>query len=116
MIAVIVTSYWRHGKILDRCLSLVRSKADFLVCGFDRGNHNPEFPWMHLVDLAIVGRWGKNPRFIGEYQATCAALNYMIRNFKGSYVFKLNGDVLVERPQEVPGLVDILGDYDVVGP
>jgi len=124
--AIICTSHRGHLAFLKYALRKYRETGKFVICSYDP----PAYPWdsdehfkNNMPDLdmfAAAHMWihkhftYEEPKRNGWFWDVRYAQG-VIKNFDNfEYVFTVNGDCIWEKPEGVDGLIELMGDNDLM--
>lgn len=121
-IAIIIPTYWNHAPWMRACLESCKKTGLFIHLAFDnhlwiKGDIHQAFPVPEVMALADSVGIPPKTRFVsvGVNHGWNMWYNLKLLNeFGFPYVLSIAGDCIMERPEGVPELFEMLGDADII--
>ena len=122
-ICCIVPTHYYHAPWLRACLESLQSTGYFVILAYDNPIYTPtqkietRYPnakTLLMADYMSVKHktWGSGvgiPHSWNMWYGLRAA-----QSFGFKYIFNLNGDCILEKPEKFPELIELLGDDDII--
>jgi len=109
-IATLITSCPHHLQWLEQSIKLVYKKSDYLILGYDHKNLLPPADLTNLCDVFFTG----TPKGKQRGETFSLRIGLMIARYHADYVLKLSGDCILEKPDGIRNLPDLLGNDDII--
>jgi len=120
-IAILVGTHSGHTPWLKACLEACKKTGYFIVLAFDNPfwqskNYNrvmPSPPTMALAD-SIVFKHRSYLRSVGvaHFWNMIYGLS-VVKSWGFEYTFSINGDCVMDKPEDFPQMIELLGDGDI---
>jgi len=121
-IAIIIPTYWNHSPWLRACLESCKKTGLYICLAYDnhlwhKSDMNRMFPVPEVMALADMVGIPPRTRFVSVGVGHAWNMIYnlkILHEFGFPYVLSIAGDCIMERPEGVPELFEMLGDADII--
>jgi len=122
-IGIIVPACSNHLKFLRACLRSCQATGYFTLLAYDNPFHDPRMQTERRMPTAetfmIADAMVMKHKTWGGGVGIPHAWNMfyglrLLESFGFDYVFNLNGDCIMEKPENFPKLIELLGDADII--
>jgi hypothetical protein len=121
-IAVIVPTYWGQKPWLRACLESLRKLGYFILLAYDNhfwakqttGHMFPSCEVMQMADAVSMKHKTLLPNLGISYLWDQLYGLRLLKGFGFPYVLSINGDCIMEKPENFPKIVKLLGDADII--
>jgi hypothetical protein len=122
-IGIIVPTHYYQAKWLKACLSSLKKLGYFILVAYDNPyyspklKHNERLPTpetMMMADLFLMKHktWGSGVGIPHAWNMFYGLK--MLKSLGFTHVFNLNGDCILEKPENFPKIVEMLGNNDII--
>ena len=121
-IAIIVPTFWGQKPWLNACLTGLKKLGYFILLAYD--NHfwskqtvEAVFPSTKVMAMADAVSMKHQTHIASVGISYLWDMLYGLRILKGfgfPYIFSINGDCIMEKPENFPQIIEMLGDADII--